>query len=498
MHRLVARFAFVRHFLRRLAMSRYAALLWASLTAAVAHGADAPWPQFRGPGGSGVAEGASPPVEIGLEKNLKWKTAVPPGLSSPIAVADLLVLTAFEDGKLLTIAYRRADGSEAWRAEAPAKELEAFHKTEGSPAASTPVTDGERIVSYFGSCGLFCYDLAGKELWRYELPPAKMFGNFGSGVSPVLADNVVVLLRDEANDPKILAVDADTGDLVWEKKRKSKAGYCTPAVWDTPDGKQVAAPGNERMIGYDLATGEEKWHVLGMPAASCASPVTAGDDLYFAAWSPGAADDKENQMPTFDQLLQSEAGDADGDGALSKAEVEKSPLRDFFDNNDENHDGLLTRNEWDVMLAYMAGSKNSAFALRPGGAGDVTKSHVRWLKSRGLPYVASAILYEGQFVMVKDGGIVTAYDADSGEEIYQKRAAASGSYYASPVAADGHIYFTSLADGAITVIEAGGDAPKVAVQNEPLGERVAATPAIADDALYVRTAENLYAFGKKD
>ena len=85
---------------------------------------------------------------------------MPSGLSSPIVVGDMLVFTAFDDGKLYTIAYRRADGSEAWRAHAPAKELEPFHKTEGSPAASTPASDGERIVSYFGSCGLFCYDLA--------------------------------------------------------------------------------------------------------------------------------------------------------------------------------------------------------------------------------------------------------------------------------------------------------------------------------------------------
>ena len=138
------------------------------------------WPQFRGPGGSGIAEGQKPPVEFGPDKNVKWKTQVPSGSSSPIVVGDLLVLTAFDGGKLYTIAYTRADGKEAWRAEAPAKEIEPFHITEGSPAASTPVTDGKRIISYFGSCGLFCYDLAGKELWRYELPTAATPFDFGT------------------------------------------------------------------------------------------------------------------------------------------------------------------------------------------------------------------------------------------------------------------------------------------------------------------------------
>src|SRR5262245_1488618 len=102
------------------------------------------WPRFRGPNGSGVAEGQKPPVEFGPDKNVKWKVPVPAGISSPIVAGDNLVVTAFDDGKLYTIAYRRADGKEAWRAEAPAERIEAFHKTEGSPAASTPATDGER------------------------------------------------------------------------------------------------------------------------------------------------------------------------------------------------------------------------------------------------------------------------------------------------------------------------------------------------------------------
>src|SRR5271166_3074339 len=138
------------------------------------------WPQFRGPGGSGVAEGQKPPVEFGPDKNVKWKVPAPSGFSSPIVAGDKLIITAFEDGKLFTIAYNRADGKEAWRAHAPAKEIEPYHKTEASPAASTSATDGERIVSYFGSCGLFCYDLAGKELWRYEMPAANTVADFGT------------------------------------------------------------------------------------------------------------------------------------------------------------------------------------------------------------------------------------------------------------------------------------------------------------------------------
>src|SRR5688572_7206181 len=149
-----------------------------------------PWPQFRGPGGSGVAEEQIPPVEFGPDKNVKWKVKAPGGWSSPIVAGDKLVITAFDDDKLFTVAYDRATGKEVWRAHAPAKDIERHHKTESSPASSTPVTDGKRIVSYFGSCGLFCYDLAGKELWKYPLPTAVMKQNFGTGVSPIIVDGL--------------------------------------------------------------------------------------------------------------------------------------------------------------------------------------------------------------------------------------------------------------------------------------------------------------------
>jgi outer membrane protein assembly factor BamB len=471
--------------------------------AAVACGAARPlaWPQFRGPNGSGVADGQKPPVEFGPEQNVKWKVPAPGGVSSPIVAGDKLVITAFDEGKLYTVAYSRADGKEAWRAEAPAKEIEKYYKAEGSPASSTPATDGRRVVSYFGSCGLFCYDLDGKELWRYEMPTAVTAGDFGSGASPVIADGTVVLVRDAMKDSKVIALDAATGKLKWEKKRQSPASYSTPAVWDTPAGKQVAAPGHARMIGYDLETGEERWSVAAMPSGPCTSPVVADGVLYFAGWAPGGGGGggepgEENfQLPPYDELLK--GMDTDKDGSVSKAEAAETEMKDFFDNQDGNKDGQITRDEWEGMIKYMSEGKNAAFAVKPGGSGDVTKSHVLWTQTKGLPYIASAIVYQGQFVMVRDGGMVTAYDAATGKEVYRDRAVEGAKYYASPVAADGHIYVTALEDGAVTVLKAGAAKAEVVTENPALGERVAATPAIADDTLYVRTAGHLYAFAKK-
>jgi outer membrane protein assembly factor BamB len=454
------------------------------------------WPQFRGPGGSGVADGQKPPVEFGPNKNVAWKVPVPPGFSSPIVVGDKLVLTAFEDGKLYTIAYNRADGKEAWRAQAPAKQIEDFHKTEGSPAASTPVTDGKHIVSYFGSCGLLCYDLAGKLLWKIELPVAEIFGRFGSGVSPVIADGVVVLVRDVVKDPKILAVDVVKGTVLWEKKRQSRISWSSPVVWDPPEGKQVVTPGFGKMIAYDLKTGEQQWTMQGMPSSCCTTPVTAAGTLFFAGWSPGGAEDTTFKMPSFDDLLK-QAG-AEKLGYVTKEASEKTILKGFFEAQDTNGDGKLTREEWDANLKLFSSGKNSAFALKAGGTGDVTETHVLWKKKKGLPYIGSALVYRGQLVMVKDGGLVTAYDAKTGKDVYiQERVAAEGKYYASPVAANGYIYFTTLDDGTVTVLKAGAAKAEVVATNPPLGERVAATPAIADDTLYIRTAGHLYAFAVK-
>lgn len=477
-------------------MKSLLACIVAGLFAVVGYCAeDAPsWPQFRGPEGSGIAEGQTPPVEFGPETNVKWKVEAPGGLSSPIVAGDNLVLTAFEDGKLYTIAYNRADGAEAWRAEAPATEIEKYYPAEGSPAASTPATDGERIVSYFGSCGLICYDLAGHELWRYELPVPVLPGNFGSGVSPIIADGIVVLVRDAAEDSKIIAIDIASGELKWERPRQSPVSYSTPVVWETPQGKQIVTAGHARMVAYDLKSGEETWSISGIPSGCCSSPVTLDGMLLFAGWSPGGPDDPESQMPRYDDLLKDL--DKDGDGALSREEAEAA-FQGFFDAQDANSDGAITRDEHEAIEEFMRAGANAAFALEPGVSGEVAESQMLWKQTKGLPYIPSAIAYQGQYVMVKDGGIVTAYDVRSGEQIYMKRGAEGGRYYASPVAANGNIYFVSLEDGVVTVVKAGGNEPELVMKNAALGERVAATPAIADDTIYIRTEGHLYAFAEK-
>jgi hypothetical protein len=233
-----------------------------------------------------------------------------------------------------------------------------------------------------------------------------------------------------------------------------------------------------------------------MPSSPCTSPVAAGGVVYFAGWSPGAPVDNELRLPPFDEVPKH--AKAQENDVINKEEAAGTFFKGFFDPVDANKDGKVTRDEWSAVVKFMAEGKNSAFAVRAGGTGDVTKSHVLWTKTKGLPYVSTGIVYRGQFLVARDGGMVTAYDVKSGKEVYaQERELANGKYYASPVAANGHVYFVSLEEGIVTVLKGGSARPEVVAKNPKLGERVSATPAIADVTLYVRTAGHLYAFSEK-
>ena len=462
-------------------------------TCAVAAGAFAEdnWPRFRGPNGSAVSESKNPPVEIQRESMIRWKVAVPPGASSPCIWGQLLFLTAFEDGKLWTLAYERDTGRLLWRAQAPTTEIEKYLHTEGSPAASTCATDGQRVVSYFGSCGILCYDFQGHLLWKHELPTAQTHYDFGTGTSPIIADGLAILVRDVKNRPEVLALNAETGKELWTTERPHvPTAFSTPLV--TGHGKEMLliVPGSLEMKAYDLHTGKERWVLRGLPTANCTLVVEGGEHLYFAGWSPGGGD---APMPSYDDLLKQ--FDANKDGELDKAEMEKSFLKNFFDSNDPNHDGKITRDEWEANLKFMKQGKNSLFAFTPKGEGDITDTAIAWRHTKGLPYVASSLYYRGRIFLIRDGGLASCFDAETGQPIYEsRRLGAAGKYYASPVAAGGHIYVVSLGDGVISVINAASEKPDVEAQRT-LGERVAATPAIVGDRIYVRGDQHLYCFG---
>ncbi|MFM8892354.1 MAG: PQQ-binding-like beta-propeller repeat protein [Planctomycetia bacterium] len=174
------------------------------------------WPQFRGPGGGGIQAEGSYPDDFGPSTRVIWKTALPPGHSSPVVQGDRVFVTAVDEGRLVTIGLDRRDGRILWRAESPATHPEKIH-TIGSLAQPSPAADAERVVSFFGSSGLACHDRDGKLQWRIAMGP---FNNdFGAGTSPIIVGDVVILCQDHDSDSILLAVDKRTGKTIWKTDR---------------------------------------------------------------------------------------------------------------------------------------------------------------------------------------------------------------------------------------------------------------------------------------
>ena len=444
------------------------------------------WPQFRGPNATGLAVEAQPPVEFGPEKNVRWKTELPPGASSPVIAGDRIFLTGFSEGKLETLAVRRSDGALLWRKTAKTTEIEPFFQKYGTPAAPSCATDGERVVAYFGSCGLVCYDLDGRELWTVPMPVVKLADPFGTGSSPIIHEGRVYLLRDEEGAARgVFAFDVQTGRELWRTPRTEfRNSFGTPVVWDGA----LVTLGDLRVKAYDLATGAERWLVRGICAYPCSTPAVGADGrLYVATWSTGSANEPS---PDYDVLLGQ--FDKNKDGTLAAAELVGTPLHDFLSIMDTDKDGTLERWEWDDMQTSMRAGRNVVLAIKPGGHGDITDTHVAWKNERGPAYVASPLAVEGRLLMTKDGGFATCYDTASGKVLYEKqRLGADGDYYASPVAAGGRVYASS-SRGTVVVLKA-GDALEVLARNV-LGEPITATPAIVGDTIYVRAGLHLWAF----
>ncbi|HTD85644.1 MAG TPA: PQQ-binding-like beta-propeller repeat protein [Candidatus Binatia bacterium] len=459
--------------------------LWLALALYTSALASPSWPQFRGPNCAGVSDGEKPPIEFGPETNLLWKVAVPKGVSSPCIWDNRIFLTALEDNKLVTLGLDRRNGKVLWRQVAPAEAIEATHP-EGSPASATPATDGKGVYAYFGSYGLVAYDLAGRELWRKPLPITTVIN--GSGTSPALIKDRLILNCDQQDNKSFLiAVDPRTGKTIWETPRPGfLSGYTTPILW----GDDLVVAGGLRVVGYGADDGKEHWSARGLEAISVApTPVLGDGQCYVMSRALGGS-----KMPTLAEMLAKT--DANGDGKMSWDEA-PAYLRDHggFKAGDANHDGQIDETEWNRMTTLIASGEHGIFALRTPGSGDITATHVAWKNKRGVAPVASPLFYRGRIYVVQDGGRVTAYSPKTGDTFFeQERLNADGEYYASPIAANGHVYFASTR-GIVTIITP-ADTMEVKARNR-IGERIQATPAIVDNKLYVRTESHLWAFGEK-
>ena len=407
----------------------------------------AEWPQFRGPNSSGIGDG-KPPVEFGPSQNVLWKTAVGPGLSSPIVAKGRVFLTEFDRAtkQLATLCLDQRTGKILWRRTVAPPEIEKVHEI-SSPAAPTPASDGERVYVYFGSYGLVSYDFDGKLLWERRLPLSQNI--YGAVASPIIAGDLLVL-NHQGKDAYLLAVNRRDGKTVWRTDRsRFQYGWSTPVYWRHDGSDEILVLGgdfgpNQRLMAYNLADGAERWWVAGLPPCGKSTPVIGVDMVFFAA---------------PDIILDVEA-------------EKRNPGRaaDFYANN-----------------------ASRVMAVRPGGKSEVNQTHVAWTQTKGVPGVPSPLYYNGRLYTVQNGGIVFSRAAKTGELVYSGRTGAMGYYYSSPVAADNKIYLASE-EGVVVVLD-GGEELKVLARNK-LDGQILATPAIVDGKIYVRTEDRLYAFGR--
>jgi outer membrane protein assembly factor BamB len=422
------------------------------------------WPSFRGPHASGVADGQNLPDEWDVKtgQNVLWKTPIP-GLahSSPVVWGDQIFVTtaistdpkaSFRPGlygegsasrdhtrhRWMLYSIDKKSGKINWeRLVHEGEPLEKRH-IKATYANSTPATDGRIVVTWFGSQGVYTYDIKGHLLWKvdlgrldvgaYDMPAVE----WGTASSPIIWNNFVILQVDTQADSFLLALDAATGQTVWQTPREALPSWGTPTVAKTSAGSVLVTNGSDYIRGYDPQTGRELWRLGGSSKITAPTPIYA-EDLFVVV--SGRAPER----PIF---------------------VVRPNARD------------------DITLAK----------------GKTASDAIVWSMTGRGSYMPTPLVYKGNLYVLANNGTFDAYDLKTGKELYRQRLPVVGSgFSASPVAADGKIYLSNE-DGEILVVAAGKEFHHLATNS--MGELLMATPALSEGVMYVRSSSSLFAIGK--
>ncbi len=422
------------------------------------------WPGFRGPAASGVAIDCDTPSEWSVpeSRNVAWKTPVPGlGHSSPVIWGDRIFITTAisgeKDAPLRVGLYGdiapvedntehewrlycldKNSGKVLWKKSAIRAIPRVKRHTKATHANSTPATDGKFVVAFFGSEGLFCYDMDGDLKWKKDLGPLDSgyfrvpTAQWGFASSPIIDRGRVYVQCDVQQGSFVACYDVKTGDEIWRTDRNEVPTWGTPAIYRKGKHAQLLVNGYKHLGGYDLKTGEELWRIAATGDIPVPTPIIGKGLFYFtSAHGPGA------------------------------------PL----------------------------------YAVKPSARGDITPTedgetgeHLAWHVPMNGAYMQTPILYKGLLYSCSDGGVLMCYDPKTGERHYRERisSTARSGFTASPVAADNKLYFASE-DGDVYVVKPGKTFKLLATN--PLGEVCMATPAISEDTIYFRTQHHLIAIG---
>ncbi|MBD14919.1 MAG: hypothetical protein CMJ72_07105 [Planctomycetaceae bacterium] len=424
------------------------------------------WPQFRGTGARGIADGQNPSMvwDVPEAKGVLWKTPIAGlGNSCPVVWGNQVFLTtAIQGGDRATlrtglygdVGSVDDDSTHAWQViclnlttgkmEWERTALEAIPLNKRHPKSThanpTPATDGQCVIAFFGSEGLYCYNMQGQLQWK------KVIGSldsgwfydeeyqWGFGSSPILYDGKAIVQCDVQHGSFIAAYDVRNGDEIWKTDRDEIPTWNTPTLYEGISGPLLITGGTRYARGYDPRTGSERWRLDRQSEISVPTPFVVGDLVFVTSgYRP--------IKPIYAIRLT-----AEGDISL---------------------DDEQTSNE-----------------------------HIAWSNQDGGPYLPTPIVYRGWLYVCKNNGVLTCYDARTGQREYRERLRGGGatSFTASPVAADGKLYFTSE-QGVVMVVQAG---PKFELlSTNPLGEHCLATPAISSGRMLFRTEGHLIAVGEE-
>lgn len=422
------------------------------------------WPSFRGIHASGIGDGRATPTTWNLKTGagLKWKTPIPGlGHSSPIVWGDLVCvatatseggdeslkvglygnITPVEDAAVKVwrvLCLDKKNGRVRWQRDVYRGVPAVKRHPKSTHANSTLATDGTHIVAFLGSVGLYCLDMKGQLVW------SKDFGvldsgyyvapdaQWGFGSSPVIHDGVVFVQADVQKNSFVAAFDVKTGREIWRTPRSDVPTWGTPTVYSGPGPAQVIVNGYRHIGGYDLRTGRERWKLIGGGDIPVPTPIVAHGLVF-----------------------------------ITNAHGRMSPI----------------------------------YAVRPTATGDISlagevrsNEHIAWSQTREGAYMQTPLVYGDYLYNCRDNGVLSVYDARTGERKYQQRLTEGGTgFTASAVAANGKVYYTSE-EGDVSVIKAGPTFERLAENS--LGEICIATPAISEGVLYFRTRGHLVAIGE--
>ena len=443
------------------------------------------WTRFRGANGAGLSEAAGYPNEFGKQKNLVWRTPVRPGKSSPILSAKHIFLTSYENGKLYTECFDRETGARLWE-----RSVDRGHDVPGNtlnhPAAISPVTDGENVYAFFKDYGMVSYDARGRRRWTAPLGP--FVTTMGLGASPVLSGENVILVADQLQDSYIAAFDRKNGELRWKTVREEGEAWGTPLVYQ-PAGKPptIVTISRGQMGTYENRTGKRTSTLRGVATTIVASPILIGDTIYVFGYGSEEPAPFSRTLSRFDK---------NKDGQITADEYGDEAFVRGIGKYVGNKDGIVTEDEWNLKQKEVLGP-NSLMALQlVPGTGEAPGVRELWRYERGFNgVIPSPLFYKDVVYVIKNGGILTSFDAKTGKIIKTGRVqGALSGFSSSPVAADGKIYVAGE-DGKVAVLRAGGEWELLSLND--LDEPCFATPALADGHIFLRTDAALYRFGVK-